>query len=429
MAIHPSTHERSGLGVAVDLGTTNVVAYLYRLEDAAVMGVSAAANPLSTFGADIISRLIYAQADPGNGAHLQRILVKAVNSIVEDAAAMAGSDPGDVEEMVVVGNAGMHHLFLDLPGKALIDAPFVTALRAPFFLKAREIGLKTAPGACVYLPPLVRGFIGSDLVSVALATRLDQLAGVRLAMDIGTNTELVLSVDGALTSCSTASGPALEGAALRFGSIAAPGAIERVWAAGPGQPLAVATIGAVPPTGICGSGLVDLVASLRRSGAVSRTGRLSREAPGVQAAADGDHRYVLVPSGQTALGEDLTISQTEIRAIQLAKGAIRAGIDTLLAGQGIPTERVEEIFVAGAFGSHLSVASMLDIGLLPPVPAERVRRIGNAAGTGAAMMLCSQRERRAAEALSERIEYIELARQPGFMKRFARSQWFPEETP
>jgi uncharacterized 2Fe-2S/4Fe-4S cluster protein (DUF4445 family) len=182
-------------------------------------------------------------------------------------------------------------------------------------------------------------------------------------------------------------------------------------------------------TGICGSGIVDLIACLRRTGAVTRTGRLIGDAPGVLSSPDGDHRFVLAVAGETALDTDLTISQMEIRAVQLAKGAIRAGIDTLMADRGLRTEAIQEILVAGAFGSHLSVESMLAIGLLPPVPSERVRRIGNAAGTGAAMMLLSDGERRAGDLLAGRIRYVELSLQPGFTKRFAHSQWFPEEEP
>ncbi len=429
VAVRPAAAARSSLGLAVDLGTTNIAAYLYRLEDAALLEVLAAANPLSTYGADIITRMIHAASAPGSGAKLQRILVKCLNSLAENAAREQGFAPEDIEEMVVVGNSGMHHLFLDLPGKSLMNAPFVPALRAALTVKAREIGIQIAAGAYVHMPPLVGGFVGSDLVAVALASRMDQQTGVRLALDIGTNTELLLSVDGELTACSTASGPALEGAALRFGSLALPGAIDRVWVPGPGPAPSYATVGGKAVTGICGSGIIDLLACLRRTGVVTRTGRLIGDAPGVLSSPDGDHRFVLAAAGETALDTDLTISQMEIRAVQLAKGAIRAGIDTLMADRGLQPEGIQEILVAGAFGSHLSVESMLSIGLLPPVPAGRVRRIGNAAGTGAGMMLLSESERRAAAQLAGRIRYVELSLQPGFMKRFAHSQWFPEEEP
>jgi uncharacterized 2Fe-2S/4Fe-4S cluster protein (DUF4445 family) len=427
IAVRAAVPARSPLGLAVDLGTTTIAAYLYRLEEGDLLQVLTVANPLSTYGADIITRMSHAVSAPGNGSELQRILVKCVNSLVESAARGQGGEPRDIEEMVVVGNSGMHHLFLDLPGRSLMEAPFVPAVRAALTVKAREIGIHVAAGASIYMPPLVGGFIGSDLVAVALVSRMGQGPSVRLALDIGTNTELLLSVDGSLSACSTASGPALEGAALRFGSLAVPGAIDRVWESGTSAAPSWATIDGKAVTGICGSGIVELLAWLRRTGTITGTGRLSAGAPGVVPSADGDHLFVIAAAAETALETDVTISQMEIRAIQLAKGAIRAGIDTLLADRGLGPDRIEEILVAGAFGSHLSVESMLEIGMLPPVPADRVRRIGNAAGTGAGMMLLSATERRAAADLAERIRYVELAQQPGFMKRFARSQWFPEE--
>ncbi|MBC8448701.1 MAG: DUF4445 domain-containing protein [Chloroflexi bacterium] len=413
------------LGLAVDLGTTNIATYLYNLEDGALLGIFGVANPLSTYGADIISRLTYAGRSAANGAQLQRILVKTLNLLLERIAEMHGCSPEDVEEMVIVGNSGMHHLFLNLPPNQLIRSPYVPAIRQPMAIKARDLGMGISAGGYVYVPPLVGGFIGSDLLAVALSTRLDLQPGIRLALDIGTNTELLLSIEGQLFSCSTASGPALEGAALQFGCVAMPGAIDRVWLGEPGEPFAYHTIRNQPPLGICGSGIIEALAAMIRSGVVSTTGRLQAGHPLVQERPDGDHRFVLVPSARTELGVALTISQTDVRAIQLAKGAIRAGAETLLGKHGLRPDQVDEILVAGAFGSHIDIASALQIGLFPPLPAGRIRQIGNAAGIGAAVMLLSTAERRAAEELSQRIRYVELATDRGFTRLFARSQHFP----
>ncbi|HVP19725.1 MAG TPA: ASKHA domain-containing protein [Spirochaetia bacterium] len=428
ISVQPAHGARSSLGLAVDLGTTTIAAYLHRLDDGEPLSVSTAANPLSTYGADIITRMTYAMRAPGNGPQLQRVLLKAVSALAGNAAEEQGCAREDIEEIVAVGNSGMHHLFLDLPGRYLMSAPFVPALRGAISIKARELGLPISPGAYVYLPPLVGGFIGSDLLAVALSVRLDRKPGVRLAMDIGTNTELLLSVDGRLTSCSTASGPALEGAALKYGTMAMNGAIDRVQATKPGAPFLFHTIGDRAAVGICGSGIIDLLAGMHRLGVIDHTGRLQVGFPGVIADPGGNHRYVVMDAADTALGVDLTISQTEIRAIQLAKGAIRAGIDTLLAEQGIDPERIDEVSIAGAFGGHIDVQSVLAIGLLPPVPRDRIRQIGNAAGVGAGLILVSEEERRAAAELSVAIGYRELARQEGFLHRFARSQWLPRET-
>jgi uncharacterized 2Fe-2S/4Fe-4S cluster protein (DUF4445 family) len=427
IAVRATGASAASLGLAVDLGTTTIAAYLHRLEDGELLGVATAANPLATYGADIISRMTYASKAPGNGAQLQRILAKAMTSLAASVAEEQGFAREDIEEMVVVGNSGMHHLFLDLPGRYLMNAPFVPALRRALSIRARELGIPISPGAYVYMPPLVGGFIGSDLLAVALSTRLDQKPGVSLALDIGTNTELLLSADGRLTSCSTASGPALEGAALKYGTTAMAGAIDRVLVSGPNDPLGFHTIGDRPAVGICGSGIIDLLAGMHRLGVINNSGRIQVGVPGVLSDSGGDHRFVLAAAAQTALGADLTISQTEVRAIQLAKGAIRAGIDTLLAEHGIDPGQIDRILIAGAFGSHIDVDSALRIGLLPPVSRDRIRQIGNAAGSGAGLMLLSEEKRQTAARLSRAIGYRELAREAGFLRRFARSQWFPED--
>jgi uncharacterized 2Fe-2S/4Fe-4S cluster protein (DUF4445 family) len=425
IGVRPSAQAAPPLGVAVDLGTTNIATYLYNLSDGALLGVFGAANPLASYGADILSRLIHAGQGQENGARLQRTLVKALNLLIEHAARTAGCGPADVEEMTVVGNSGMHHLFLNLPPGQLIHAPYVPASRRAMALKARELGLVIAPGAYAYLPPLVGGFVGSDLLAVALATRIDRKPGVRLALDIGTNTELLLSVEGRLFSCSTASGPALEGAALRFGSVAAAGVVDRVWLSQPSGSFGHRTIRGKPAVGICGSGIVEALACMAQTGIFNSSGRIQADKPGVVTSPDGDHRFVLVPAEATGLGEDLTISQHDVRAIQLAKGAIRGGMATLLAEHGLTVHDLDELLVAGAFGNHIEIESAQAIGLYPMIPRERIRQIGNAAGTGAGLMLLSTVERQAAEDLSEQINYLELARHKRFARLFAEGQRFP----
>jgi uncharacterized 2Fe-2S/4Fe-4S cluster protein (DUF4445 family) len=207
--------------------------------------------------------------------------------------------------------------------------------------------------------------------------------------------------------------------------MAGPGSIDAVWIAD--AALAYSSLDGKPVTGICGSGIVDALACLLKLGVVNHTGRMQAEVAGVQAAEDGDHCYVLAREKDTALGQDLTISQMEIRALQLAKGAIRAGIDTLLSVHGLDAESLDEILIAGTFGNHLNVRSMVDIGLLPRLPIERISQIGNAAGTGASLMLLSMDERRSAAELARKITHVELSQQDGFRSRFARCQWFPQE--
>ena len=425
IGVRPAAHAAPSLGLAVDLGTTNVATYLYNLDNGGLLGVFGAANPLASYGADILSRLAYAQRGSENGARLQRTLVKTLNLLIEHAVKSAGCTPADVEEMTVVGNSGMHHLFLNLPPRQLIHAPYVPATRRGMSLKAREIGLAISSGGYVYMPPLVGGFVGSDLLAVALATRIDRKPGVRLALDIGTNTELLLSVDGRLFSCSTASGPALEGAALRFGSVAAAGVVDRVWLNSGDGSIGYRTIRGKPAIGICGSGIVEALACMAQAGIFNASGRIQAGKPGVSEGSDGDRRFTLVPAHATGLGEDLTVSQHDVRAIQLAKGAIRGGIATLLAEHDLTVDDLDELLVAGAFGNHIEVESAQAIGLYPGIPRERIRQIGNAAGTGAGLMLLSVAERQDAEELSEQIHYLELARHKRFIRLFADGQRFP----
>ena len=425
IGVRAATHAAPPLGLAVDLGTTNVATYLYNLNDGALLGVFGAANPLASYGADILSRLMYAGRSPENGGRLQRTLVKALNLLIEHATKTTGCTPADVEEMTVVGNSGMHHLFLNLPPGQLIHAPYVPALRRGMALKARELGIAIAPGGYVYAPPLVGGFVGSDLLAVALATRIDRKPGVRLALDIGTNTELLLSVDGRLFSCSTASGPALEGAALRFGSVAAAGVVDRVWLTRATALSATAPFAASRRSG-------SAVRALSRRWLAWRRQEFSTRRAGFRPAnraCPRDRMATAVsrwrPRDATGLGEDLTISQHDVRAIQLAKGAIRGGLATLLAEHGLSEADLDELLVAGAFGNHIGVEAAQAIGLYPAIPRERIRQIGNAAGTGAGLMLLSTRERQDAEELSEQIRYLELARHKRFIRLFADGQRFP----
>jgi uncharacterized 2Fe-2S/4Fe-4S cluster protein (DUF4445 family) len=427
VGLRPFAASHPPLGCALDLGTTNLALYLHRLDDGELLGVFGAPNPLSSFGADIVSRLGYSEKSPECRRELQTVLVGALNLLAEQAARESGYSTEDIEELVVVGNSGMHHLFLGLPGGQLIRAPYVPALRSSLTIKARDLGIAISRGGYLYLPPLVGGFVGSDLLALALSARMDRREGIRLAVDMGTNTEVLLSVDGELRCCSTASGPALEGAALRFGTVAVPGAIDRAWVGEGGRPE-FGTIGEGPATGICGSGIIDALRVLRELGALSRNGRLKPDFEGVLSEPGGDHRYALAPEGGNSLGEALTISQAEIRSVLLAKGAIRAGIDILLASRGIEASEVDEILVAGSFGNHLDIESAVAIGLFPSIGLDRFRQIGNAAGAGAGLILLSGRERRAAEGMSGAIAHVELSLQENFRRRFAEAQWFPEES-
>jgi uncharacterized 2Fe-2S/4Fe-4S cluster protein (DUF4445 family) len=425
IGISPFPKLEHSLGVAVDLGTTNIAVYLYDLDKEQQVDSIGATNPLITFGADIMSRLSLSQREAGTAARMNQILVKTVNLLVAHLTDGHGYRPEDIEEMVVVGNSGMHHIFCNLISRQLINAPYIPATRQALSIKARELGIRLSPGAYVYLPPLVGGFVGSDLIAVALTMRFDQDNGVRLAVDIGTNTELLLAVGDQLFSCSCASGPALEGAALRFGSLAVPGAIDRVFLGNVDGELAYHTIHNKPALGICGSGIFDALAVLVETGVINSYGRLQVGNDRVKDSPIGNREYVIAPASNTVLGTDLTISQQDIREIQLGKGAIRGGIETLLREQKVKPEDIDEILIAGAFGNYIRIESAMEIGLFPSIAPSRIRQIGNAAGVGAGLILLSSNERKKAEELSKRINYIELSIHPQFKRFFVESQLFP----
>ena len=330
--------------------------------------------------------------------------------------AETGQNPKNIVEAVVVGNTAIHHLFLRLPVKQLGLAPYTPAMRAATNIKAREVNLDFAPGALLHMLPNVAGYVGADHVAMLLATRTAEASKTTLAIDIGTNTEICLNHAGKLTSVSCASGPAFEGAHIKFGMRAAPGAIEHVRL--DKDRLEIQTIGAEPPVGICGSGLLDVVAQLRLNGVLDRMGRMTTEHARVRK--DVVTEFILAERpGQ----EPITVSQKDVRELQLAKAAIRVGIQTLVAAEGLTEDDIEQVLIAGAFGTFIDVGSAITIGMLPPLPLERFSQVGNAAGTGARLALISVSQRLKAEQIAMQDGYIELGSVPNFQRRFAEATY------
>jgi uncharacterized 2Fe-2S/4Fe-4S cluster protein (DUF4445 family) len=419
---------RRALGLAVDLGTTKIAGYLLDLETGQELAAAGVMNPQIGYGEDVISRLVHATRNPASQAELARVVHEALDNLAGTLAEMAGAGREQIAEACIVGNTAMTHLLLGLPVRQLAVAPFVAAASSAMDVKARDLGLRLAPGAYVHVPPCIGGFVGADHVAMILGADLDHSPHAALGVDIGTNTEIVLHLpyQAYLTSASCASGPAFEGAHIRDGMRAATGAIETVWL-GPDGPLH-RTIGGAPPVGLCGSGIVDAVACLWQGGLMDARGRLRRDAPGVRASANGkpgELEWLIVPPGQTGHGRDIVMTQHDVNEIQLAKGAIATGLETLLEATETPPDAVQQVVVAGAFGSYLNLDSALDIGLLPRLPNASYQQVGNAAGVGAKMALLSHRERARAQQIAGRTGYVELTTFTGFNRRFARSMWFP----
>jgi uncharacterized 2Fe-2S/4Fe-4S cluster protein (DUF4445 family) len=405
---------RRSLGLAVDLGTTNVAGFLIELETGKRLASLGIENPQVAWGADVVSRINYAIGGCERVKELQNAARTAINALCHDLCHAVHGQTTDVVDLAVCGNTAMQHLLLGLPVRQLGRAPFVAALRDAADVRVRDLGLDVALGASIYVAANIGGFVGSDHVAALHATRgLWMSATTSLVMDIGTNTEISLIHRGEILSVSCPSGPALEGGHISCGMRAADGAIERVRANE--ERLAVTTIGDRPAVGICGSGILDAVAASHHLGILDRGGRIIGHHPSV-GKVDGRRAILLAPG--------VHVTQSDIRAVQLAKAAIRTGVDLLLEQMDIEEPAIERFILAGAFGSFIDVPSALEIGLFPDIPIDRFLQVGNAAGVGITRMLASGAERSAAQDLAARSTYVELSTRPAFQKCFMRNIGF-----
>jgi len=412
------------LGAAVDLGTTKVALFVHDLATGKAVSSHGLANPQARYGEDIVTRMQCALEDRGKGKRLADLVRREIEHALSGMLSGTRYSCRDVLEVVVVGNTAMHHLFLELPVEGLARSPYLPVTHLPLEVKARDLGLSLHPAAVVYLPPPVAGYVGSDHLAALCATRLAEREGPCLLLDIGTNTEVSLQVRGRVTCCSCASGPAFEGMGLSQGMRAGEGAVESVEVGSRGR-LEVRVIGDAPPAGICGSGILSALSALLKTGALEASGRLRPEHPGV-GEKDGEAAFWLVPPGEGG-GDGLAITQSDVREIQKAKGAIRTGVEALLAEAGVSYSEVKEVLLAGAFGSYLDPLDALSIAMLPPFPLERIRQVGNAAGAGARSMLLCGDFRRGAEELAGSLEYLELSTYPSLARLFAASMYLTEE--
>ena len=432
IAVYPSTGApglQGVFGLAVDVGTTKLACYLVDLGSGKTAGRMGAMNPQIGYGEDVVSRIVYATEKPEGRKVLQARLMEALNQMVTDLCSEAKTTPEHVVEAAVVGNTAMHHLFAGLPVHQLGMAPYVPAVSQAMEIRAEALGLHLAPGAYVYLPANIAGYVGADHLAMDLSTGVGQVPGSRniVALDIGTNTEISLESDGRIYSCSCASGPAFEGAHIREGMRAAPGAIERVTIVD-GQ-FRIHTIGDKPPIGICGSGILDVIASMLKAGMLDSRGNLLADHPLVRLV-DGKRAVLLAPAEKSGNGRDIYVTRHDVNEIQLAKGAIRAGIKVLLVEAGLAEgkkageEKLDQVIVAGAFGTYLDVGSAVKVGMFPSLPLDRFHQVGNAAGAGARQLLVSMDRRKTADQLARRIHYVELTTHPRFTEEYIRAIMF-----
>lgn len=423
-------------GVAVDVGTTTVAAYLCDLTRGVTIARNSAVNPQVQYGEDIISRITYCVRNPDGLEQMHQAVVECINELVRMLAAESGIDPEDVLEIVLVGNTAMHHLLCKLDPRYLGRAPFIPVLKESAHFKARELGIRICPGGRAFLLPIEAGFVGADNVAVLLAEEpYQQEEEIWLIIDIGTNGEVNLGNRRRLLCTSCATGPALEGAQIRFGMRAAPGAIERVridpdtlevcykvigckeWYPGAGRSEAV---------GICGSGLIDAVAEMFKAGIILPSGNINLKAinsPRLRTGEGGMPEFVIAWAQETAIGRDITINQADVRAVQLAKAALYVGAKSLMKKFG--TDRIDKIILAGAFGTYIDPLSAMVIGMIPDCDLHRVVAVGNAAGDGAQIALYNRDKRREADRVARWVEFVEAAAEPDYQEQFVAALPFP----
>jgi uncharacterized 2Fe-2S/4Fe-4S cluster protein (DUF4445 family) len=411
------------LGIAVDLGSTKLAGYLVDLSTGRTLAAQGMMNPQIAYGEDVMARLTYAVQNADGAQQLQDVIVEGLDELMRALCGKAELVCGDIVEAVIVGNTAMHHLLLGLPTRQLGAAPYVAALSAPCDLLARDIGLHFSPDAWVHVLPNIAGFVGADHVAMLLGTGIHGTDDVVMGLDIGTNTEVALKAGDRLYTCSTASGPAFEGAHIEAGMRAGPGAIERVWIQD--GKILYRVIDDRPPVGLCGSGILDAVGQLRKIGVLNDRGGMALDHPRARQGERGPE-FVLVPSAESGNEHEIVLSRADVSEIQLAKGAMRAGAEVLMQEAGITVGDLDRIVIAGAFGSYIDVRNALRVGMFPPLSPDRFEQVGNAAGVGARLALISREQRTLAAEIARQATYVELTNDPRFTMAFAEAMLMPE---
>ena len=411
---------------AFDVGTTTVVGYLLDGESGKQIAHASMLNPQSQYGADVIMRCNYVLQNEKGKEALSHAIRTAMNQLLERLAKDASIDKKQISQVSFVGNTCMHHLFLELSPDSVVKAPYVPAMKEPVTAEAGEYGIEIHPRGRLLVLPNIGGFVGADTVGCLLATDFDHREKIALMIDIGTNGELVLGNKERMVACSTAAGPAFEGAKIHCGMRGAKGAIDHVWKEN-GE-LRYSVIGKGEAKGICGSGLMDAVALLLKEEIVESSGRFyDREELETEFARKHADRLTEV-EGKPAffLGGQVFLTQKDIREVQLAKGAMAAGITLMCRYLGIQKEEIQEVLVAGAFGNYMDPKSACAIGLIPQVLLKRVRPVGNAAGEGAKLAVINREEFQHAASIYEKVDFLELAAEKDFQDVFVDELEFPD---
>lgn len=429
--LEPGDTSGESFGVAFDLGTTTIVGTLLDLNDGSAHGVASALNTQAVHGSDVLSRISHTMSTSGGLSELQAMATTSINGILENLMRSAGVAPDRVYELTVAGNATMIHLLLGIDPEPLSIAPFAPALTEPLDIAAADLALTVHPRARLYVLPALGAYVGGDIVAGLLATSLPRESRVRLFVDVGTNGEIALGSDRRAVCTAAPAGPAFEGAEIACGMRAVPGAIEEVRITE--EAVELRTIGDGAPAGLCGSGLIDAVAQLYRRGVIDSSGRMltieqARDrlpAPLAERLVTIDGVRAFILASADGRQPPVVLSQKDVRQLQFAKGAIATGVQVLMKEMQLSAEDIDEVLLGGAFGTYIHPASARTIGLVPAVPLDRIRAVGNTAGEGAKLALLSTRERKAAEEMPRRVEYLELSGRGDFNDLFMAALAFP----
>ena len=411
-------------GAAVDLGTTTVVVYLRSLVDGKVLAVSSNYNRQISCGEDILSRVNYARKD--GLARLQQLAAESINTALTTAANAAGIDREEIYEVVISGNTVMTHILMGIDPAYMIEEPYVPVVRRYLTASAHRLGIGVNANAGLFVFPAVSDFIGGDVVADILAAGMAERDEVSLLIDIGTNFEAVLGNREWMFSCAGAAGPALEGGEVLFGMRANPGAIEKISLDLETLDPEYETINRVKPRGICGSGLIDLIADLLRACVIDRTGRINTaiRSPRIR---EGAHfpEFVVAWAKETAIGKDIVITENDVKSLIMSKASVLAACFTLMNAAGIRREEIASVYFSGAFGNYLNKEHAIIIGLIPEVPLSLIRNIGNGAVEGANIALIDRKKRKTVDDIARKIAYIELNAETSFMDEYTRATFLP----
>jgi len=425
------TQEQKNYGLAFDIGTTTIVGLLVDLDTGKTVKVASRTNPQVVAGADVITRINYSINENDGLTKLQKLVISAINEIINELCINMNYDSNNIYSIALAGNAVMNHLLLGVNPKSMAFAPYVPVYHFISDIKAKNLSLNINPSASVYILPNISGFVGGDIVALILAHKLLETEKITLGIDIGTNGEIVVGSKKRLLCCATAAGPAFEGGHITFGMRAANGAIDSVSIEG--DKILYHVIGNVNPKGICGTGLIDLIAALLEVGIIDETGRIvspdeidSVALPFKNRIRENGSQYefVLVFKEEIKNGNDIVLKQQDVRELQLAKGAISAGYSVLLSELGLEEKDIDEVLIAGAFGSYIKKESAMRIGLLPKISLDKVKSIGNSSSIGAKQYLVSDTKRKESIEIVKNTEYIELCLRPDFQEKFMDSMIF-----